>query len=78
MCLENKWLWLAIAFSIGLQLLLLYTPLNKAFAVVPLSLKDWAMIIAVSSSVLWFGEIVKIIKKYLNNNNNSNQIENKI
>jgi len=75
---QNKWLWLAIAFSIGLQLLLLYTPLNKAFAVVPLSLKDWAMIIAVSSSVLWFGEIVKIIKKYLNNNNNSNQIENKI
>ncbi|MBI5392696.1 calcium-translocating P-type ATPase, SERCA-type [Candidatus Woesearchaeota archaeon] len=71
---QNKWLWLAIALSISLQLLLLYTPLSKAFGVVPLSIKDWVMIIVVSSSVLWFGEIVKIVKKYLNNNNNS-QVE---
>jgi len=64
---SNKWLLTAVSFSIILQLLLLYTPLNKAFNLVPLTLFDWGLIIAVASTVFLFGEIVKLVQKFLNN-----------
>ncbi|AXG10985.1 cation-translocating P-type ATPase [Haloplanus rubicundus] len=40
--LSNPWLLGAIAVTLLLQLLVLYTPLADAFAVQPLSLGDWA------------------------------------
>jgi Ca2+-transporting ATPase len=39
--LSNPWLLGAIAVTLLLQLLVLYTPLHDAFAVQPLSLDDW-------------------------------------
>ncbi len=41
---SNKMLLLAVGFSLMLQLLILYTPLNKFFGVVPLTLLDWGYI----------------------------------
>lgn len=43
---ENKWLSVAIASTILLQILLLYSPLRSLFGVVPLDLQGWGMILA--------------------------------
>ena len=42
---SNKWLLLAIASSIGLQIVVLYTGLGKFFNVIPLDLFEWGVII---------------------------------
>ncbi|VVC02696.1 Copper-exporting P-type ATPase B [Candidatus Bilamarchaeum dharawalense] len=42
--LSNKWLHLAVASSFILQLVLLYTPLNAMFGIVPLTLDDWSLL----------------------------------
>ncbi len=57
---HNRWLWLAIGSSIGLHLLVLYTPLGFLFRTVPISFTDWIIITIVSSSVLFAGEILKL------------------
>jgi len=36
--LKNKWMWASIFMTIGLQLILMYTPLNKIFGIVGMSL----------------------------------------
>jgi Ca2+-transporting ATPase len=41
---SNPWLLGAIAVTLGLQLLVLYTPLADLFAVRPLALGDWGPI----------------------------------
>lgn len=62
--LSNKWLLGAIVLSLGLQLIVVYVPfLNGLFSTIPLSIGDWIVSIAVASSVLWFGEIYKLITK---------------
>ncbi len=48
---SNIWLWLAILSSIGLQLLVIYTPLNVYFKTVPLGLIHWLWIIGVSAMI---------------------------
>ncbi|MBD3203398.1 calcium-translocating P-type ATPase, SERCA-type [Candidatus Woesearchaeota archaeon] len=58
---SNKYLWFAIMTSIILQLVVIYTPLNAIFGTVPLGLKDWILITIVSSSVLFVGELLKLI-----------------
>ncbi len=58
---SNKYLVGAIALSILLQLLILYTPLAIYFKVVPLSLYDWIYILIVSSLGFWFFEIKKFV-----------------
>lgn len=60
--LSNKWLNLAVLFSIALHLTLIYTPLGNYFGVVPLSLKDWILILPFALSGLIIFEIGKIIK----------------
>jgi len=42
---NNKWLNGAVALSILLQLLVIYTPLNTLFKLVPLSLGEWGYIV---------------------------------
>lgn len=59
---NNKWLVGAILLSIGLQMAVLYTPLNIIFKTVPLALMDWVFIIIVASSVLWAVELMKFIR----------------
>jgi Ca2+-transporting ATPase len=59
--LDNKWLLVAIAFSLGTHILVIYVPaLQVAFHTVPLSLRDWAVSIAVASALLFAMEIAKI------------------
>jgi len=45
--LSNRWLFAAVAGSIGLQLAVLYTPLSEYFGTVALGVGDWAVIAAV-------------------------------
>lgn len=58
----NGWLWAAIAFSALLQVAVVQLPLlNTAFTTEPLSLGQWLVCIAMSSTVLWVSEIRKVI-----------------
>jgi Ca2+-transporting ATPase len=58
----NRWLWAAIAGSVALQALVVYTPaLQRAFGTVGLSAADWALCGAVASSVLWLREASKLV-----------------
>ncbi len=41
----NKWLVIALVISLLLQLTIIYTPLNSIFAVVPLGLYEWCVIL---------------------------------
>ncbi|HEX2765078.1 MAG TPA: cation-transporting P-type ATPase [Candidatus Limnocylindria bacterium] len=43
---SNRWLVLAVAISLGLQALLLFTPVGSVFGVVPLEPMAWAVIAA--------------------------------
>ena len=61
---NNKWLWLAIVSSIALQLLVIYTPLNLYFKTEPIRAAHWLYIVGISSTVLWFGEILKLARKW--------------
>ncbi|MEZ0353878.1 cation-translocating P-type ATPase [Mycobacterium sp. pR1184] len=58
----NGWLWAAIAFSALLQVAVVQLPLlNTAFTTEPLSVGQWLVCIAMSSTVLWVSEIRKVI-----------------
>ncbi|OIO63419.1 ATPase, partial [Candidatus Woesearchaeota archaeon CG1_02_33_12] len=59
---SNKYLIGAIVISILLQVIVIYTPLAIFFKTVPLSLVDWIYIILMSSTVLIFGETIKLIR----------------
>jgi Ca2+-transporting ATPase len=59
--LENKWLLVAIAFSLGTHILVIYVPaLQTAFHTVPLSFSDWVVTTVVAASLLFAMEIAKI------------------
>jgi Ca2+-transporting ATPase len=61
---KNHWLWAAMALSLLLHVLLIYTPfLQQAFDTVPLSLLDWLFCVAVASSVLWLRELSKLLSR---------------
>lgn len=63
----NRWLWMAIALSVSLQLLVVYVPfLQSAFSTVPLSFEDWIICTSVASSVLWIREITKLVGRAFN------------
>jgi Ca2+-transporting ATPase len=58
---DNKWLLVAIAFSLGTHILVIYLPpLQTAFHTVPLSIRDWTVATAVAASLLIAMEIAKI------------------
>jgi Ca2+-transporting ATPase len=60
--LENKWLLVAIAFSLGTHILVIYVPaLQTAFHTVALSFTDWLVATAVSASLLIAMELAKIV-----------------
>ncbi|MEW6097193.1 MAG: calcium-translocating P-type ATPase, SERCA-type [bacterium] len=62
---SNMWLLWAILSSIALQILIIYTPLREIFYTTTISLTDWGYILLISSSVLIFGEIVKVGRKVM-------------
>ncbi len=56
----NRWLWGAVALSVSLHALVIYTPfLQDAFSTVSLGAGDWLLCTAVASSVLWLRELEK-------------------
>jgi Ca2+-transporting ATPase len=62
--LANRWLWLALAISIALQVAVVYVPLlQRAFRTAPLALGDWLLCAAVASSVLWVMELKKLVMR---------------
>lgn len=63
----NKWLWAAVGLSVVLQIAVVNVSfLNAAFGTLPLSLDQWLLCLAMSSSVLWFSEIRKWITRRYN------------
>lgn len=58
---SNKWMNLAVILSLGLHLILLYTPLAIAFKLVPLTLSNWLFILPFGASGLILFEIGKYI-----------------
>ena len=62
----NKWLVIASGAVLTLQIALVYAPwLQIIFRTVPISLAQWAIILAVSSSILIIEECRKAISKFL-------------
>ncbi|HET9595577.1 MAG TPA: cation-translocating P-type ATPase [Anaeromyxobacteraceae bacterium] len=60
----NRWLWLAVLVSVGLQLAVVYVRfLQRAFRTAPLAPQDWLVCTAVASSVLWAMELRKLVAR---------------
>ena len=60
----NKWLWIAVLLSLGLQVLVIYTPvMQRAFGTVALSPGDWGRCAIAASMVLWASELLKVIQR---------------
>ncbi|XVE79667.1 hypothetical protein DITRI_Ditri14bG0076400 [Diplodiscus trichospermus] len=56
----NPWLLLAMSVSFGLHFLILYVPfLAQVFGIVPLSLNEWLLVIAVAFPVILIDEVLK-------------------
>jgi Ca2+-transporting ATPase len=58
----NPWLLVAMAFSIGLHMVILYVPVcAQVFSIVPLTQNDWALVMAFSFPVILIDEGLKMI-----------------
>lgn len=63
---DNRWLWGAIALGITLQVAVVHwSPLNQAFSTTPLTLNQWMTCFVMSSTVLWFSELRKLILRVM-------------
>jgi Ca2+-transporting ATPase len=61
----NRWLWTSVGLSLVLHVAVIYTPfLQDAFSTTALDWRDWLTCVAVGSSVLWLGEIAKIVLRW--------------
>ena len=59
---SNKWLWIALAVSLLLQVAVIHAPfLQVAFSTQALTLGDWLHCTVVASSVLWLREASKYV-----------------
>jgi len=59
----NKYLILAVLFSVGLHLLVMYTPMNSFFYFVPLGVYDWLKIIGASFIGFFVIEVYKFFSR---------------
>ena len=60
----NKYLIVAVTFSVFLQLCVIYLPFaNRLFDTVPLNLNDWLIILLISFTVVPFIELTKFLKR---------------
>ena len=65
---SNMWLWGAIALSVVLQLVVIYTPvLNEAFGTTPLAPRQWLEAIALAASVFVLSELYKLVARMMGN-----------
>jgi P-type Ca2+ transporter type 2C len=61
---RNAWLWMALAGSVALQVVVVYVPfLQNAFGTTSLNVSDWTVCIAIASSVLWLREGSKALAR---------------
>ncbi len=58
---SNKYLTWALIIVLGLQIIVIYTPLNKILHLTPLSITHWLWIIMISASIMIIGEVLSII-----------------
>lgn len=64
----NPFLLLAMSVSFGLHFLILYVPfLAQVFGIVPLSLNEWLLVLAVSLPVILIDETLKFFGRYMSN-----------
>lgn len=65
---SNPWLIAGTLFVLFLQLIIVYVPcMQTIFKTIPLSLHDWVVICAVSSSIVLFEELRKLWVRYHTN-----------
>jgi Ca2+-transporting ATPase len=57
--LSNRWLVGAVASSLTLQLLVVYTPLNRFFGLVPVDLPGWTWIAAAFAGFVALGVLAE-------------------
>lgn len=63
----NPWLLLAMSVSFALHFLILYVPfLAQVFGIVPLSLNEWLLVIAVALPVVLIDEVLKFVGRCMN------------
>ncbi|KAF8365044.1 hypothetical protein HHK36_032952 [Tetracentron sinense] len=68
----NPWLLLAMSVSFGLHFLILYVPfLAQVFGIVPLSLNEWLLVLAVTLPVIMIDEILKFVGRCTSGYNKS-------
>jgi len=61
---HNKWLLVAISFSLILHSVILYIPwFSKLFGVVPLGIKEWTVVALFSFPVIVIDEVLKLIAR---------------
>jgi Ca2+-transporting ATPase len=57
---KNKWLIVAIIFSVTLHCIILYIPVfNKIFGIMPLDAREWVLVIIFSVPVVFIDEVIK-------------------
>lgn len=65
--LINPWLLLAISWSIGLHIMIVYVPaMNVIFGIAPHNAYEWWLVMAFSSPVILIDEVLKIIGRKMN------------
>ena len=58
---QNRWIWGAIALTVGLQLAVVYVPtLGRLFSTHPLSARDWLLVAGCAGATLVIGQLVKV------------------
>ena len=63
----NPWLLVAMAFSIGTHIVILYIPVfAQVFSIVPLTVNDWIVVMAFSVPVILIDEVLKFVGRALN------------
>jgi Ca2+-transporting ATPase len=63
----NPWLLLAMSVSFGLHFLILYVPfLAQVFGIVPLSVNEWLLVVAVALPVVLIDEVLKFVGRCMN------------
>jgi P-type Ca2+ transporter type 2C len=60
---SNKWMNIAVLFSIAMHLVLIYTALGNFFGTVPLTLDNWLLILPFAVSGLIVFEVAKLFKR---------------
>ncbi len=61
--ISNRWLGLAIGTSLIMHMMVLYTPLNKHFKVIPLGITEWFLILTGAATFIGLMYLMRKIEK---------------